>query len=87
MLLRLTEEVLFSCKREKPKHPALKLREDIVSPKSEHKHLGLTLDSKLKFKIHIREAILKAQRGIAMLKVLLKYVSRKVLDQNYKLYI
>ena len=48
-----TEEVLFSCKREKPVHPVLKLGEAVISPKSEHKHLGLILDSKLNFKSHI----------------------------------
>ena len=35
----------------------------------------------------IREAILKARRGIGLLKYLSKYVSREVLDQTYKLYV
>ena len=82
-----TEEALSSCKREKPVHPVLKLGEDVISPKLEHKHLGLILDSKLNFKSHIREAILKAQRGIAFLKYLSKFVSREVLDQTCKLYV
>ena len=82
-----TEEVLFSCKREQSVHPVLKLGEDVISPKSEHKHLGLILDSKVNFKSHIREAISKAQRGIALLKHLSKFVSREVLDQTYKLYV
>ena len=47
----------------------------------------MILDSKLNFKSHIREAILKAQRGIALLKHLSKFVSREVLDQTYKLYV
>ena len=54
-----TEEVLFSWKREKPVRPVLKLGDDTTSSKSEHKHLGVILDSKLNFKSHIREAILK----------------------------
>ena len=82
-----TKEVLFSCKREKPVHPVLKLGEDVISPQSEHKHLGLILDSKLNINSHIREAILKAQRGIALFKYLLKFVSREVLDQTYKPYV
>ena len=49
--------------------------------------MGLILDSKLNFKSHIREAILKAQRGIALLKYLFKFVFREVLDQTYKLYV
>ena len=80
-----TEELLFSWKREKLVHPAFKQGEDIISLKSEHKHLGLILDLKLNFKSHIREAVLKTQRGIALLKYLSKYVSREILDQAYKL--
>ena len=45
------------------------------------------LDSKLNFKSHIRQAILKAIRGTGMIKNLSKYVSRDVLDQVYKLYV
>ena len=61
--------------------------EDVISPKSEHKHLGLILDSQLNFSSHIRGAILNAQRGIALLKYLSKFVSREVPDQTYKLYV
>ena len=82
-----TEEVIFSCKREKSIHPILKLGDEIISTKSEHKHLGLILDTKLNFKSHTREAIVKARRGIGLLKHLSKYVSREVLDQIYKLYV
>ena len=82
-----TEEVIFSCKRNKPIHPGLKLGEEVIASKLEHKHLGVILDSKLNFKSHIREAILKARRGIGLLKYLSKYVSREVLDQTYKLYV
>ena len=80
-------EVLFSCKRNKPIHPGLKLGEEVIASKVEHKHLGVILDSMLNFKSHIREAILKARRGIGLLKYLSKYVSREVLDQTYKLYV
>ena len=82
-----TEEVIFSCKGETSIHPILKLGDEIISTKSEHKHLGLTLDKKSNFKNHIREAIVKARRGIGLLKHLSKYVSREVLDQIYKLYV
>ena len=82
-----TEEVIFSVKRTKTEHPHLHLGLDEVARKDEHKHLGLILDSKLDFKSHIRQAILKARRGIGMIKYLSKYVSRDVLDQVYKLYV
>ena len=48
-----TEEVVFSCKREKSIHHILTLMDKIISTKSEHKHLGFILDTKLNFKSHI----------------------------------
>ena len=56
-----TEEDIFSCKRNKPIHPGLKLGEEVIASTLEHKHLRVILDSKLNFKSHIREAILKAR--------------------------
>ena len=82
-----TEEVIFSWKRTKPHHNILKLGNEEVKTSSEHKHLGMILNHKLDFQSHIREVILKARRGIGLIKYLSKYVSREVLDQVYKLYI
>ena len=82
-----TEEVIFSWKRTEPKHPNLKLGNEEVKTSSEHKNLGMILGHKLDFQSHIREVILKARRGIGLIKYLSKYVSREVLDQVYKLYI
>ena len=47
----------------------------------------MILDHKLDFQSHIREVILKARRGIGLIKYLSKYVFREVLDQVYRLYI
>ena len=47
----------------------------------------MILDSKLNFHSHIREAIIKATRGIGIIRFLSNYVSRDVLDQLYKLYV
>ena len=82
-----TEEVIFSWKRTKPHHPILKLGNEEVKTSAEHNHLGMILDHKLDFQSHIREVILKARRGIGLIKYLSKYVSREVLDQVYKLYV
>ena len=49
--------------------------------------MGVYLDSGLNFSKHISEAILKAQKGISLLKYLSKYVSRNVLGLSYKLYV
>ena len=45
------------------------------------------LDSKLDFKSHIREAILKARKGIGLIRFLSKYMLLDALDQLYKLYV
>ena len=62
-----TEEVVISCKRNKPAHPTLKLGSSDVAAKTEHKHLDMMLDSKLGFQNHVREANVKAKRGIGMI--------------------
>ena len=56
-----TEEVIFSSKRIRQQHPVLMLGPDEVTNKSEHKHLGMILDSKLSFQSHAKEAIMKAR--------------------------
>ena len=58
-----------------------------MSREDHTKHLGIYLDSELSFSKHIREAVMKATKGVSLLKYLSKYVSRKVLDLSYKLYV
>ena len=53
----------------------------------EHKHLGMISDSKLDFSADVKEAIVKARRGIGMIRYMAKYVSKDVRDQIYKLYV
>ena len=55
--------------------------------KAEHKHLGIILESKLTFLSHIKEAIVKARRGIGIIRFFSKYMASDVLDQIYKLYV
>ena len=62
------EEVIFSTKRTRVVHPPLTLGNDEIKLKNEHKHLGMILDSKLNFQNHIRAAILKARRGIGLIR-------------------
>ena len=47
----------------------------------------MILDSKLTFISHIKEAIVKARRGIGIIRFLSKYVTCDVLDQIYKLHV
>ena len=47
----------------------------------------MVLDSRLSFQSHIRKAILKARRGIGIIRYTSKYVFRNVLDEVCKLYV
>ena len=75
---------MFPCKLV---HPTLKLCSSDISAKIEHKHLGMILDFKLDFQSQVREAIVKARRGIGMIRYLSRYVSREVVNVIYKLYV
>ncbi len=80
-------EVLFSLKTSKPNHPDLFFNNNKVSKVNEHKHLGLTLDSKLLFVKHINEKIKLARKGIGVIKRVSKYLPVKILTQLYKTYV
>ena len=80
-------EVIFSVKKKPPEHPELSFNGIPVSREAYAKHLGVYLDRSLNFSKHIREAVIKATKGLSLLKFLSKYVSRKVLNLSYKLYI
>ena len=80
-------QVIFSQEKDTPVHPALFFNGSEVVIKAEHRHLGMILDCKLTFLSHIKEAIVKARRGIGIIRFLSKYVARDVLDQIYKLYV
>ena len=70
MVRCLAERFFFAGKREsaervKPQHPPLNLGSNEIARKTEH--LGMILDEKLNFKSHIKEAIIKARKGIGMI--------------------
>ena len=77
----------FSRKRTEIDHPAIFFKNIPVKKVSEHKHLGIILDSKLSFSAHIKSAISKTRKGIGLLKYLSKYLPRHTLNELYKLYV
>ena len=83
-ITKQTIEVIFSTKKKETRHPELVCNEIPVSREESTKHLDVYLDSGLNFSKHVREAVIKATKGISLLKHLSKYVSRKV---SYKLYV
>ena len=80
-------EVIFSHKYKKPVHPALVFNDIPVARECSTKHLGMILDEHLSFRMHIKEAIDKATKGLSLMKYLSKYVNRNTLDLSYKMYV
>ena len=50
------QEVIFSRKFNKIDHPLLYFNENLVKSPSTQKHLGMILDSKLDFSLHLKNA-------------------------------
>ena len=86
-LIKQAVEVIFSVKTKKTEHPDLVFNGIPVSREDHTKHLGVFLDTRLSFSKHIRESVNKATKGLSLSRYLSKYVSRKVLDLSYKLYV
>ena len=80
-------EVIFSVKKNKPQHPDLTMNGVPVAKNDRTKHLGVYLDSGLNFCKHVKKAVLKALKGVSLLKYLSKYVDSYVLNLSYKLYV
>ena len=80
-------ELTFSRKKIEVDHPVIRFNDMPVKKVDEHKHLGITLDSKLSFSAHIKSAISKTRKGIGLLKYLSKYLPRHTLNELYKLYV
>ena len=81
------KQVIFSTKVFKVEHPAIYFCGSEAETVPHHKHIRLILDETLNFAEHIKETIIKARRGIGIIRFLSKYVHRDVLDQMYKLYV
>ena len=80
-------EVIFPVKTKQSEHLDLVFNGIPVSREDHTKHLGVFLDNRLTFSKHIRESVNKATKGLSLLRYLSKYVSRKILDLSYKLYV
>ena len=80
-------EVIFSHKKNKPVHPPLFFNGIPVKRESHTEHLGVILDERLNFRLHIQEKIKKANKGLGLLKFLSRFTTRPVLDKMYKTYV
>ena len=78
--------VIFSTKRNSVA-PVLFFNGIQVKVLKEHKHLGLTFDSKLKFHSHVTDCIKKSKRILGTLRLISKYLPRSALDRCYKSFV
>ena len=79
-------EVTFSRKILPSNYPPICFNSVPVRKVSEHNHLGIISDSKLSFTLHINAVISKCRQGIALLKLLSKYLLQHTINAIYKLY-
>ena len=80
-------ELTFSRKKIELDHTMILFNDTSVKKVSEHKHLGIILDSKLSFSTRIKFAISETRKGISLLKYLTNYLPRDTLNEVYKLYV
>ena len=80
-------QVIFSRKTVKVSHPSVTHNTAPVARTACQKHLGLYLDEKLNFHDHINAKILKANKGIGIIKRLSNTLPRKSLLTIYKSFI
>ena len=73
------QEVIFSRKTVKVSHPSVTFNTVPVAHTTCQKHLGLYLGEKLSFYDHINAKILKANKGIGIIKNLLNTLPRNSL--------
>ena len=66
--LKQAVELTFSRKKIEIDYLVIPFKRHTCEKVTEHKHLGIFLDSKLSFSAHIKSAISKATRGIGLLK-------------------
>ena len=81
------QEVVFSSIGIKDYHLPLSFNDYQINVVNSHRHLGLILDEKHTFSEHVRAAIVKANRGIGIIRFLSKYVSRDTFDQMCELFV
>ena len=75
-LMKPAQEVLFSRKKKTLYHPTLSLN-NIQVERASQKHLGLIPDKELNFKQHIESAIVKINKGVAVVEKLRYSLQRK----------
>ena len=83
-LSKSANDVIFTRRLNKNNHPPLNFNQSHVTYQTSTKHLGMILDNKLDFNLHLDEKITKAYKGIGLIKKLQPIICRKALLNIYK---
>lgn len=81
------QEVVFSRKQSKPRHPQLLFNKAPVAYFWSQKHLGIILDKKLSFTNYIKVKIQKEAIGVNVIKSINDILPRQALLAIYKSFI
>ena len=81
------QEVIFSRKFNKIDHPPLYFNENLVKSSSTQKHLGMILDTKLDFSLHLKNVQNKVNKTIGLLRKLQDTLPRTSLIIIFKSFI
>ena len=81
------QDVIFSRKNNKIDHPPLYFNQNLVKSSSTHKHLGMILDTKLDFSLHLKNVQSKVNKTIGLLPKLQDTLPRTSLITIFKSFI
>ena len=81
------QEVIFSRKINKIDHPPLYFNQNFVKSSSPHKHLGMVLDTRLDFNLHLKNVQNKVNKTIGLLCKLKNTLPRTSLITIFKSFI
>ena len=81
------EEAIFSRKISKIDHLPLYFNENLVKSSSTQKHLGMILDTKLDFSLHLKNVQNKVNKTIRLLRKLQDTLARTSLITIFKLFV
>ena len=82
--IKQAEEIIFSKKKTVSIHPIVYFNNTSVNLKVAHKHLGMILDSKLKYEYHVQSVFSRVNKTIGILRKLQPTLPRKSLVTIYK---
>ena len=81
------QEIIFSGKINKIDYPPLYFNQNLVKSSSTHKHLGMVLDTRLEFNLHLKNVLNKVNKTIGLLCKLLNTLPRISLIIIFKSFI